>query len=526
MEIIMAGRSSEIDNLIAYFREQQKADKETIRQLHATIVELKGTIDSLNRLISEMKQSAEESGETIRRMQQTIDSLNEKISQMEEKLGRNSKNSSKPPSSDGYSKPPVPKSLRSKGGKKGAQAGHKGSTLMMTRKPDSTVDHMPAGCGGCPHYEECHKAAIVMETRNVLDASVTVTLTAHNRMKVACPMHNDSRTGDFPEGLNAYLQYGENLQGLAVALNTIGAVSLNRTSDILKGVFGIPITPATIGSMVRRCAGKTIPAIGRIIAGSVASGQHHGDETGFRVEGKLHWVHVLSDRLFTFLSISEKRGWKGMEEGGLLPRCHGMLTHDFWASYWHYDGFTHNVCRAHLLRELQNVTDNHPKQTWQKKFSDLLLAMKKAREKALGKGKAELSYSTRYRFKRQYDEIIENAYVENPEPEPSEEKKRGRKKRGKVLSLIDRLKNFKDSVCLIIDDLTAPFDNNLAERDLRMHKSKIKVSGCFRTLDGAKDYLAIMSCVSTGRKHGHNGYDVIMNLFHGSLDFMVLVEGS
>lgn len=212
-----------------------------------------------------------------------------------------------------------------------------------------------------------------------------------------------------------------------------------------------------------------------------------------------------------------------MEEAGLLSECRGILTHDFWASCWHYKQFIHNVCRAHLLRELQSVKDNHPGQEWPGEFSDLLLDMKKAQEKAISKGKSSLSTATKYRYQKRYDEIIEKAYRENPEPEISNEKKRGRKKRGKVLSLIDRLKNFKDSVCLIIKDLTAPFDNNQAERDLRMHKSKIKVSGCFRTLAGAEYYLKIMSCVSTGKKYGHNGYSVIMNLITGSLDFMTAI---
>ena len=514
---------SEIDKLIQYFRDQQKADRENNCRLHEDNVRQQRTIDSLNGLLEDSQKSILALNDTILQMQHTIDELNTQIADLKEKLNKNSRNSSKPPSSDGLNKPPVPKSLRSTSGKKGAKPGHKGATLAVTREPDFIVEHMPSECTGCPHYNECHDSASVLETRNVIDTKVQVTLTAHQKLCICCPKSHEVRQGEFPQNLNAYVQHGDNLQGLAIALNTIGAVSLNRTSEILRGIFGIPITPATIASMVQNCAGKTGATLDKIRASLIASDQNHADETGFRTEGRLHWVHVLCNRMYTYLTISEKRGWEGMDEGTLLPRCSGMLTHDCWMPYWHYDGFTHNVCRAHLLRELQNIMDNHPEQTWAKKFSDLLLSMKKAQEKALRKGKEKLSFSTSYRFGREYDEILATAYSENPEPTPTAEKKHGRPKCGKVLALIDRLKKYKKSICLIIDDLTAPFDNNQAERDLRMHKSKIKVSGCFRTVEGATQYLQIMSCVSTGRKHGHNGYEVIMNLIHGSLEFMTAV---
>lgn len=523
-------QGTEIDNLISFFKDQQRSDKETIRRLHDANAQLQETVNALNILVEDLQKAVDDSNqniisltETIRNMQQTIDGLNKQIAELKESKHKNSKNSSKPPSSDGYSKPPAPKSLRETSGKKGAQEGHPGSNLAITRKPDKVIPHMPAGCEHCPHYAECLAAAAIRETRNEMDAVVQITLTQHNALEVDCPVHNDHRQGEFPEGLNAYVQYGSNIKALAVALNTVGAVSLGRTSDILRGVFGIPITPATVGFMVHRVSIKAEKSLEEIKAAIEAGNSHHADETGFRTDGKLHWVHVLSDSLFTFLSISTKRGWKGMAEAGLLPKCHGMLTHDFWASYWHFPDFVHNVCRAHLLRELLGVTENHPEQTWAKDFSQLLLDMKKSQEEAISKELSGLDFSIREGFGKRYDEIIERAYKENPEPKPTGEKRRGRKKRGKVLSLIDRLKNFKASVCLIITDISAPFDNNQAERDLRMHKSKIKVSGSFRTIEGAEDYLKIMSCVSTGRKHGHNGYDVIMNLINGSREFMVAV---
>jgi len=196
-----------------------------------------------------------------------------------------------------------------------------------------------------------------------------------------------------------------------------------------------------------------------------------------------------------------------------LPLC--------WASYWkHPGGITHAVCCAHLLRELTGIEENHPDYTWPKKFKELLLGMKKARDRKAEKGDTQLSCYYQHKFSRMYDEIIETAYAETPVPEPKPGKKKGRKKRGKVLALVDRLKEYKASVCLFIKNFAVPFDNNQAERDLRMTKAKTKISGCFRTLDGAQEYLDIMSYASTSRKLGYNAYMAIKNAISGDPMFI------
>ena len=173
----------------------------------------------------------------------------------------------------------------------------------------------------------------------------------------------------------------------------------------------------------------------------------------------------------------------------------------------------HAICNAHILRELNGLIDNHPQQTWASKFQKLLLRMKKVKERAIARGKDKLSYYHLHKFDQEYDELIEIAYSENPEPENPPGKK-GRKKRGKVLALIDRLRDYKEAVCLFIKDFMVPFDNNEAERAIRNVKTKTKVSGCFRTEDGAEDYLNIMSIVGTAKKHGHSGFDAIMYLIN------------
>ena len=480
-------------------------------------VESQAMIQALLATIDRMQLMIDQLTETNQNLQKTIENLEATVRELTEKLNKNSKNSSKPPSSDGLKKPNTTKSLRTSSGKKqGGQRGHKGVNLSVMKEPDHVIPHMPRACDGCPNYAKCLEGARVCETRNVIDASVQVEVTAHQTMEVLCPMCQELSRGVFPEDVKAVVQYGANLQALAIAFNTVGAVSLNRTSEILGSVFCVPISTGTIGAMVSRCAAKLGDTLELIKERILTSYNVHCDETGTRAEGKTNWVHVICTDLYAYLAIDRKRGWKGMAEIGVLPEYEGIVTHDCWASYWKFSGLIHNICRAHLLRELNGVSENHPEKTWSGQFKDLLLKMKKAHDKALAAGKEALSPATIWRFSKSYDEIIETAYRENPEPEPKPGK-RGRPKRGKVLALIDRLKRHKESVCLFIKDLNVTFDNNQAERDLRMVKTKTKVSGCFRTIEGAADYLKIMSVVNTGKKQGIDAYTVISLALRGTL---------
>lgn len=367
----------------------------------------------------------------------TIAELNQTINELKEQLNKNSKNSSKPPSSDGLKKPAVKKnrSLRESSGKKqGAQQGHNGVHLSVISNPDHTMEHMHSDCNGCPYREKCLDKACIKETRHEIDA--------------------------------------------VVAFNTVGAVSINRTHEILSSVFNIPLETGTIKNMVTRCAESLKGTYEQIRLKMITLGLIHCDETGSRVDGKTCWVHVASNQNYTYLTINQKRGQAGMDAANVLPHANGIIMHDCWSSYWKYQNVTHAICCAHLLRELNGVIENHPEQTWAVRFKKLLLNMKKVRDKALLLDKGEVSHYHRHKFDMEYDSIIKTAYGENPFPE-TPAKKRGRKKKSKVLNLICRLDNYKESVCLFIKNLCVPFDNNQAERDLRMVKVKTKVSGCF-----------------------------------------------
>ena len=460
---------------------------------------------------------------TVDSMNQTITELNQTIKELKEQLNKNSKNSSKPPSSDGLKKPAVNKnkSLRESSGKKqGAQEGHDGVHLSVISDPDYIENHMNSDCTGCPHRAECLSKACIKETRLEVDAVVTVDVTAHNAIEVReCPLHGGVKTGSFPENIKATVQYGKNLQAMVVAFNTVGAVSINRTHEILSSVFNIPLATGTIKNMVTRCAESLKDTYERIRLKMISLGLLHCDETGGRVDGKTCWVHVASDQDYTYLTINQKRGQIGMDAADVLPHARGIIVHDCWGSYWKYQDVTHAICCAHLLRELNGVIENHPEQTWAVRFKKLLLDMKKVRDKALLSDKDEVSYYHRHRFDMEYDAIIKTAYEENPLPE-TPAKKRGRKKKSKVLNLICRLDNYKESVCLFIKNLCVPFDNNQAERDLRMVKVKTKVSGCFRSEEGAQEYLTIMSYIGSARKHGINAFTAIREALNGNPDII------
>ena len=468
--------------------------------------QLQMQVNALNASLNSLQQSFDAQTALITQLNQTIQELREQ-------LNKNSKNSSKPPSSDGFKKP-APKSLRKPSGKKvGGQEGHQGTYLSVISDPDEIVKHMPSACEGCPHYKMCKGTACVAEKRHVIDAVVTVNVVEHQLLEIPiCMLHGDTRKGSFPNDVKATVQYGENLQALSVALNTVGAVSVKRTHEILSGVFNIPIATGTISNMVKRYADAVSETVNRIKQKITESGLGHFDETGTRVDKKLWWVHDASNSEFTYLDISPKRRHLGMEQCGVLPSFHGIAMN--------YKDCRHAVCCAHLLRELTGLTENYPEQKWAAAFIDLLLAMKKVKDKAVEAGKESLSYYHYHKFDKQYDELIEQARKENPLPETTE-KKRGRKKKEKILALVERLEKYKAPVCLFIHNFKVPFDNNQAsERDIRMIKVKTKVSGCFRSEDVVRDYLKIMSYVGTAHKQGRNAYDAIRKAFSGCPKFI------
>lgn len=454
---------------------------------------------------------------------ETIMALAARVSELEARLKMNSKNSSKPPSSDGFNKP---KNLRTPTGKKaGGQHGHEGSGLKLQREPDSYVIHEPEECVRCPRAGMCSAARSVCETRHEIDIDINTTITAHQTMRVECPLSAETKTGRFPEGISSSMQYGVNMEALAVSLNTVGMASVSRTHEILSGVFGVPISTGAISAMVSGCARKVAGAVDEIKEAVGMEPMINVDETGTRVDKRTAWAHTASTDKLTYIEIQQSRGKKGMDAIGILLKYLGTAVHDCWASYFLYAGIRHGLCNAHLLRELTAVLENK-EQTWAQPLIDLLLQMKRTKETLGMQGRKCPSPYYLKKFSLAYDGILSEALALNPAPGHGGGKK-GRLKRGKTGSLVDRLVLHKDKYLLFFSDFSVPFDNNQAERDIRMFKVKQKVSGCFRTMEGACGFAAIMSYIGTARKHGISGFAAIKNALIGkpfSVRFLMATE--
>ncbi len=473
------------------------------------------TPDSTQKLLDKIDQLTA----TIEQLTETIAKLTAENAALREQLNKNSKNSSKPPSSDGFKKP-SPKSLRKSSGKKqGGQEGHKGKGLSITQSPDETVNHVPAKCIGCFNAGKCISCGVA-EKRYEVDIIVNTKVIQHCSLSFQCMKENNKIiSGTFPDNIASTMQYGNNLEALAISLNTIGMVSIKRTHEILSAVFGVPISTGTIHSMVMGLAGKLTDTVEHIRQAVVSSMVNHFDETGSRVDKKTMWFHNASNEYYTYLTVSEKRGKEGMDAAGVLPEFKGIAVHDCWMPYWRYGGIQHALCCAHLLRELTGVIENQPKQTWPQEMIDLLLKMKDVRDKAVCSGKENLSYYYMRIFYKEYDRIIEDGRIQNPiqEKKPG---KRGRQAKGKVRALIERLSEYKGAVCLFTKNFLVAFDNNQAERDVRMIKVKTKVSGCFRTKEGADAFAKIMSYIGTANKHGINSFIAVKKALVNQSDFI------
>ena len=453
--------------------------------------------------------------------------LQEEIKGLRRKTTMNSSNSSKPPSTDGYRKP-KPRSLRAKSGlRPGGQPGHKGHNIEIPHEPDEVIDHLPDRCLCCPRLAECHSDGNISceDSRFLIDAVMLTKVTEHRRMVANCPMcTSDTRepiSGSLPEDLKAHVQYGDSFTVIAGLLDTYGAISDFRISQLLRSFFGVSLSPGTVVNMTARCARKLAPTLEKIRDKVAASKVNNLDETGFNVNGKTHWVHVASTPEYTIQTLSTKRGAEGIRANGIIQDFKGVAVHDCWPSYWMFDQIEHAVCCAHLLRELNGIEEMEPGHRWPGEFRQLLLDMKKARDRAVAYGKGSLSQRQIRRYSVRYDDAIRLALDESPELRIFDGRRGKYLKRGPELSLVERLREHKDSVCLFLRDFDVPFDNNQAERDFRNVKTKMKISGCFRSSGSAQHYLDVMSFLSTARKRGIGMFEAMIAVFEDRTDIIL-----
>ena len=441
--------------------------------------------------------------------------LQERIKHLEGRLALNSKNSSKPPSSDGMSKP-APKSLRIAARKPtGGQNGHTGSTLCQVEQPDKIVIHpVPELCQVCRAELP---VACVAETRQVFDIPVVkYETTEHQAMQVVCGTCGQVHTGEFPAKVSAAVQYGPRALAAMVHLNQNHAVSVQRTAALMKDFFELAVSQATVLKAAQVGAELLQPSVHDIGQAVVGSTVAHADETGIRVAKKLHWLHVLATDTLTWMGCHPKRGGEAFESLALLEQFKGVLVHDGWLPYKALV-CQHALCNQHHLRELTYLLEEQD-QAWAGDMIELLTHANHQDNLNCADGKTPSYTSKRYQrevrdLRDLYDAILAQAQADNPMA-PSTGK-RGRPKQSKATNLIGRLRDYSDDVWRFMTQADVPFTNNLAEQTVRMPKVKQKVSGCFRTPQGAQNYCVIRSYCATMHKQGVNIFESLVAAFKG-----------
>jgi transposase len=449
-------------------------------------------------------------------LQDQLRVLTERVAELERQQGASSQNSHKPPSSDGYRKP-APKSLRKKTGRRsGGQAGHPGSTLEMVREPDRIEAHWPAACAGCGASlagEDREASLQGYEARQVHDVPpVRLAVTEHRAMRVVCACCGAQTAGTFPAGVAPGAQYGNGVRALGVYAQVYQHLPLARTCELLGDVVGRRVSEGSLVTMVADCAQRVAPLNAQIKHALSGADTVCVDETGVRVAGQLRWLHTLSTPTLTHYALDAKRSWAAHERIGILPRFGGVLVHDALSCYWTYAG-RHGLCNAHLLRDLTALEDT-TRQRWPTQLKTLLERMYRSVERARASGHDALHPALRTRLERAYDRWVRRALAANPRPAypPGHV---GRPRASPARNLAERLRDHKASVLRFLHDFAVPFDNNLAERDLRMMKLKQKISGCFRSEASAEHFVAIRAYLSTARKQGLAALHVLRALFDG-----------
>ncbi len=473
---------------------------------------MKPTRPTREQLIILAKQDPEAIADLVLALLDRIEQLESRI----ETLELNSRNSSKPPSSDkgNFTNPPKPKSLREESTKKqGGQPGHKGQTLEKSEQPDLVIEHkLPASlcCEGCNNVIDVDVSSY--QSRQVFDLPpIAMQVTEHQVQQCKCPHCDASISADFPPEVTAPVQYGANVQAACIYLNSYQLIPYKRLSQTFADLFNIPLSQGTLANIITSVGTKAATAVSPIYNALSQADVLHCDETGCRLNAKRHWLHVASNSQLSYYHIDAKRGLVALENIGLLSDYTGNLIHDCLSAYFHFTKCKHGICNAHILRELIYV-EEQVGQPWSTEMKELLLDAKEQTEV----NDLPIVQEVKTLTNKRYREILEEGFRENPEPEKIEGK-RGRPKRSKTLNLLHRLKNYHLGILSFFNREGVPFDNNQAERDIRMMKTREKISAGFGNSDRAKNFCDLRSIISSAQKQDQNILQTLRDMIEDPL---------
>jgi transposase len=458
-------------------------------------------------LIHICKTQPEAAADLILLLLERIDKLEARVIELEIALNKNSQNSHKPPSSDGYRRNIQSSARNNKKRPTGGQSGHTGTTLRKSANIDHVMIHPVDTCLGCGSSLE-HVPVQDVRTRQVFDLPMMkMEVTEHRSEVKQCPCCHKQTAGTFPVGVTKATQYGSTIKSIVVYMMQHQIVPFERTTEFLQDVFGCALSEGTLKNWNAEAYSRLTQAEEQIKEQLKHATNLHVDETGIFCENRLHWIHSASTDIYTHYGIHQKRGKEAMDDIGILPDATGRIIHDFWESYTHYDNVTHAYCNAHIVRELRSIHQDYH-QAWAQKLIDLLFHIKEKIETT------PISKNFVTRSIHRYDALLQSGFRLHRRNRGSPHV-RGRVKQSKPRNLLERLRDHRDEVLAFLFDPKVPFTNNLAERDLRMVKVKQKISGTFRSHLGAFYYCRIRGYISTMKKQNVNILSALSSVFVG-----------
>ncbi|MFC3455775.1 IS66 family transposase [Amycolatopsis speibonae] len=438
---------------------------------------------------------------TITMLRAEVERLTARVGELERQLKTNSRNSSKPPSQDVYSKP-APKSLRRKTGRRqGKQPGTPGASLKLVDNPDTVVDHVPAACSGCGTGLS-RRPDVGVVRRQVHDLPEIVPVVTEHRLYQKRCRCGVLTTAPAPAEATAPVCYGPNLTALAAYLLAYQHIPISRAAELLAEVTGMAVSTGWVSSVLGRIAPELAPFVEATRAAVAAAPVAHFDETGIRVLSRNRWLHSSSTAWLTVYFLHDKRGREAIDGFGILDGFTGIAVHDGYHSYRTYP-ITHALCNAHHQRELQAAAETYPGQTWPTGLSEILDELNTAAHTARELDLDEIPPEVLVPLTGRYDTHVRTGLGLHPRNQRGHPKG-GRPTQTQARRLLERLEKYRGDVLRFAFDLTVPFTNNQAERDIRMTKTQLKISGGWRTHHGATTWLTVRSYISTTRKNGLN----------------------